>query len=112
MASSLDDGQATKAMLGMGELFAIHQGGTITPDENQDFGFLEIQDGTIITALTFQPDPFPDIDGYDPIEVTKYNVTVQGTLLIPPVYNQQNGSWTSIETTGGQVNIYGKNPIG
>jgi len=106
----LDDGQATKTMLGFGELFRIHQGGIITPSESdsEKFDILEVQDGTTINSLTFT---FDNTD-YGSVVVDKYNCTVSGVLLIPPVYRQLTGTWSEINTTGGQVNCYGKRPIG
>lgn len=103
----LEPSSAAKTQLGMGELFAILQSGTNTPSAGAKWDFLEVQPDTVITGLKFTYD-----DDDTEIEVTRYNLTIQGVLLIPPVYNQKSGTWTSVTLTEGQINCYGKNPIG
>jgi hypothetical protein len=109
----LDDSSAEKTQLGMGELWAIITTGTNVPDttvyignKTADWSFLEIAADTVITAMEFTPD-----DGSGAIAVTRYNTTFLNNTLMPPVYGQKSGSWTSI-TCEGFISCYGKFPIG
>ena len=110
----LQDTSATKTSLGMGELWAIITTGTNIPDseifeggKTVDWSLLEVQPDTIITEMKFK---FDKTD--EEVTVTRYNdIAIQGVLLIPPVYKQLSGKWTSI-TCEGQINCFGKFPIG
>jgi hypothetical protein len=99
-------GNAVKTQLGMGELFAVIQTGTNTPEEGQIWGFLEVQPDTVITSLTFKRNR----DGAE-VVVSRYNITTVGVMLIPPVYQGQSGKWVSV-TAEGQIYVYGIEPIG
>lgn len=99
-------GNAVKTQLGMGELFAVMQTGTNTPEEGQIWGFLEVQPETTITSLTFKRNR-DDVE----VVVSRYNITTTGVMLIPPVYQGYAGRWVSV-TAEGQIYAYGIEPIG
>ena len=110
----LDDTSAGKTSLGMGELWAIITTGVNVPDnaiytnnKSVDLSFLEVQPYSVITEMKFTFD-----NTSEEVTVTRYNdIAIQGVLLIPPVYQQLSGKWTSI-TCEGQINCFGKYPIG
>jgi hypothetical protein len=103
----LDRDSAEKVQLGMGELFGCFQSGTNTPEAEQYWAFLEVQDGTTITSLKFKYDRSGDVE-----TVTRYNIEHIGITLIPPVYNGKAGQWVEVGLSSGQINVYGKDPIG
>ncbi len=107
----IDSTSAEKIQLGMGECFdVLRTAGTYTASGQDYWGFLEIQPDTEINGLIFTPDN----TAISPIVVTRYDGVNVGVLLIPPVYAQLIGSWTSVTlaNSSGQVNCYGKNPLG
>lgn len=106
--SLLSPESASKTQLGMGELFSILQVGTHVEPADESWAFLEVQDGTEITELEFTYDR-----NNVTVVVTKFNnIVIDGVVLIPSVYKQQSGRWTKITIASGQINCYGKNPIG
>jgi len=107
MNDVLNPQSAEKTQLGMGELFAILQSGTNTPEEGATWAFLEVQPDTVITEMKFT-----FARNNQEVTVTRYNITNQGVLLIPPVYQGKRGKWTSISLSAGQINCYGIDPIG
>lgn len=96
-----------KTSLGMGELLVIMQDDEYINTSNEQWAFLEVQPDTEILELEFLP------YGSDtPISVTRYNVVNEGVTLIPPVYGGRRGLWVKVKISGGQINVYGIEPIG